>query len=124
MRRTGDWEEWLAFFLEGVRVTAEGAVATSQRLTEMFASDRAAIQLRAGRRVGSAIRVHDALKARPVVSLPQVCVQTGLSFPAASAAMQSLVEQGIARELTGRARNRKFAYDRYISILQEGTEVP
>ena len=124
VRRAGDWEEWLAFFLEGVRVTAEGAVATSQRLTEMFASDRAAIERHIGRRAGSAIRVHDALKARPVVSLPQVCAQTGLSFPAASAAMQSLVEQGIARELTGRARNRKFAYDRYISILQEGTEVP
>ena len=124
VRRTGDWEEWLTFFLEGVRVTAEGAVATSQRLTELFASDRAAIQRRAGRRAGSAIRVHDALKARPVVSLPQVCDQASLSFPAASTAMQSLVEQGIAREMTGRARNRKFAYDRYISILQEGTEVP
>ena len=73
VRRIGDWEEWLTFFLEGVRVTAEGAVATSQRLTELFASDRAAIQRRAGRRAGSAIRVHDALKARPVVSLPQVC---------------------------------------------------
>ncbi len=124
VRRTGDWEEWLAFFLEGVRVTAEGAVTTSRRLVDVFASDRAAIERHIGRRAGSALRVHDALKARPVVSLPQVCVQTSLSFPAASAAMQSLVEQGIARELTGRARNRKFAYDRYISILQEGTEVP
>ena len=124
VRRTGDWEEWLTFFLEGVRVTAEGAVATSRRLVDVFASDRAAIERHIGRRAGSAIRVHDALKARPVVSLRQVCAHTSLSFPAASAAMQSLVEQGIARELTGRARNRKFAYDRYISILQEGTEVP
>ena len=31
MRRSGDWEAWLSFFLEGVRVTAEGAVATSRR---------------------------------------------------------------------------------------------
>ena len=122
VRRDGDWEEWLAFFLEGVRVTAEGAVATSRRLVEMFASDRTAIEQHAGRRVGSALRVHDALKARPVVSLPQVCVHTSLSFPAASTAMQSLVERGIARELTGRVRNRRFAYDRYLSILAEGTE--
>ena len=123
VRRTGDWEEWLAFFLQGVLVTAEGAVATSRRLTHMFASDRTAVQLRAGRRAGSALRVHDALKARPVVSLPQVRDHTSLSFQTASAAMQSLVEQGIARELTGRARNRRFAYDRYLSILAEGTEV-
>ena len=124
VRRAGDWEEWLAFFLEGVRVTAEGAVATSRRLAEVFASDRTAIEQHVGRRAGSALRVHDALTARPVVSLPQVCIHTSLSFPTASAAMQSLVEQGIARELTGRVRNRKFAYDRYLSILTEGTEVP
>ena len=123
VRRTGDWEEWLTFFLEGVRVTAEGAVATSQRLTEVFASDRAAIQLRAGRRAGSALRVHDALRARPIVSLPQVRSQTGLSYPTASSAMQLLVDQGIARELTGRPRKRQFAYDRYLAILAEGTEV-
>ena len=30
-RRSGDWEAWLSFFLEGARVTAEGAVATSRR---------------------------------------------------------------------------------------------
>ena len=124
VRRTGDWEEWLAFFLEGVRLTAEGAVTTSRRLVDVFAADRAAIAQHVGRRAGSALRVHDALKARPVLSIPQVCAHTSLSFQTASAAMQSLVEQGIARELTGRSRNRKFTYDRYLSILAEGTEAP
>ena len=74
VRRTGDWEEWLAFFLEGVRVTAKGAVATSRNLVEMFASDRATIERRAGRRAGSALRVHDALKARASrVATPGLC---------------------------------------------------
>ena len=123
VRRTGDWEEWLAFFLEGVRTTAEAAVATSRRLVETFVSDRTAITQNTGRRAGSALRVHDSLKARPILSLPQVCEHTELSFPTAASAMQILVEQGIARELTGRSRNRLFAYDRYLSILAEGTEV-
>ena len=123
VRRTGDWEEWLAFFLEGVRVTAEGAVATSRSLVEMFASDRTTIERCAGRRTGSVLRVHDAFKAQPILTLPRVCAHTRLSFPTASAAMQSLVEQGIARELTGRARNRQFVYERYFSILARGTEV-
>ena len=33
VRHTGDWEAWLAFFLEGVKLTAEGAVSTAQRLS-------------------------------------------------------------------------------------------
>ena len=121
VRRTGDWEQWLAFFLDGMRSTAEGAVAASRRLSDVFASDRAAIE-RHGRRAGSALRVHGALCARPLLSLPEVRRRTGLSFPASSAAMDLLVQLGIAREITGRRRNRLFVYDRYLSILNEGTE--
>ena len=121
VRRTGDVESWLSFFLEGVRVTAEGAVATSRRLSEMFASDRAAIE-QGGRRAGSVLRVHEVLKERPVLSLSEVRNRTTLSFPAASSAMVRLVEYGIAREITGKRRGRVFVYDGYLSILNEGLE--
>jgi Fic family protein len=121
VRREGDWEAWLAFFLEGVRVTAEGAVATAQRLTGMFGDHRSTIESK-GRRAGSALRVHEAIKARPILSMAQICRATGLSFPAASSAMSLLVDLGIARELTGRRRNRLFAYDHYVATLSEGTE--
>ena len=36
--------------------------------------------------------------------------------------MEALAELGIAREVTGRRRGRLFAYDGYLSILNEGTE--
>ena len=121
VRRTGDVESWLGFFLEGVRVTAEGAVVTSRRLSEMFASDRAAIE-QGGSRVGSVLRVHEVLKERPVLSLSEVRNRTTLSFPAASSAMERLVEYGIAREITGKRRGRVFVYDGYLSILNEGLE--
>ena len=121
VRREGDWEAWLAFFLDGVRQTADGAVATARRLAAMFREDRQRIE-RSGRRAGSALRVHEALKAHPLLSLPAICDRTGLSFPAAASAMELLLELGIAREPTGRRRNRLFVYDRYVGILSEGTE--
>ena len=118
VRRTGDWEAWLAFFLEGVQVTAEDAVATAQHLAGMFSGDRARIEP-SGRRAGSALRVHEALKSRPILSLPEVCRSTGLSYPAASSAMELLTELGIARETTGKRRNRLFVYDRYLATLSK-----
>lgn len=121
VRHEGDWEEWLGFFLEGVRQTAEGAVSTAQRLAEMFKADRTQIEPHR-RRAGSALRVHEALKARPILSMPEVCRATKLSFPAASSAMGLLTELKIARELTGKRRNRLFVYDRYLAVLNEGTE--
>jgi Fic family protein len=118
VRREGDWEAWLAFFLEGVRVTADGAVTTAQRLVELFRQDRLRIEPK-GRRAGSALRVHEVLKARPITSMAEVCRTTGLSFPASSSAMDLLVELAIARELTGKRRNRLFSYEGYLAALAE-----
>jgi hypothetical protein len=80
VRREGDWEAWLGFFLDGVRETADAAVATAQRLSALFRDHRERVLPR-GRRAGSALRVHDALKARPLASLQDVAKRSGLSFP-------------------------------------------
>lgn len=121
VRTDGDWEEWLRFFLQGVRETAEGAVATAERLAGMFFSDRERLGL-LGRRSGSALRVHAAMERRPILSIPEIARMSGLSFPAVSSGMELLVDQGIARELTGKRRNRLFVYVDYLAALNEGTE--
>ncbi len=122
VRMTGDWEEWLAFFFEGVRETSEGAVSACQRLLAIFEEDRGVVQESGGRRANSALRVHQSLMSRPISSLTDVSKATGLAFPGASSGMQLLVELGIASEITGQPRNRIFSYNRYIAILNEGTE--
>jgi hypothetical protein len=92
-------------------------------LTSLFHGDHERI-VKTGRRAGSMIRVHDALRMRPVTSLSRVVKETGLTPPTAGSSMEGLVSLGIARELTGKRRNRVFAYDRYLAILNEGTEAP
>ena len=124
VRLDGDWESWLAFFLEGVRMTAEAAVSTADRLSTLFRQDRERLARSGGRRLGSGLRMHDALKARPILSLPVARDATGLSFQGASSAMQMLVRHDIAREITGKRRGRLFAYEAYLSVLSEGTENP
>ena len=52
VRSEGDWESWLAFFLEGVQQVADGAVTTAERLAKIFGTDRARIEAR-GRRARS-----------------------------------------------------------------------
>jgi len=119
-RTEGDWEAWVVFFLEGVATTADDAVRTARALVDTFERDRQRIQ-DLGRRTGSALRVQDVLKSRPVLVLPEVVTRSGLSFPAAAAAMDALEELGVVRELTGKKRNRVFAYSEYLRLLSEGT---
>ena len=121
VRQTGDWEAWLAFFLQGVQETAENAATTARRLTERFAADRERLATE-GRKAGSALRVHEALQERPILSIPETCKRTGLAFPTVSAAMRLLEATGVVREITGFSRNRVYVYNEYLRILNEGVE--
>jgi Fic family protein len=118
VRRDGDWEAWLSFFLTGVAETATSAVANAHALSQLFRDDRTRIEQQ-GRRSGSALRVHEALKGRPISSLAAISRATGLSFPAAASAVELLATMNIVRELTGKRRNRLFVYDEFLRALND-----
>jgi len=122
VRAEGDWEAWLDFFLEGVDLTASNAVETARRLITLSQQDEQKIQ-KAGRTASTLLRVFRVLCERPLVTLSQICERTGLSFPSAANAMKTLAQLGMVREVTGQRRNRIFAYDEYLNILNEGTEI-
>lgn len=120
VRTEGDWEAWLRFFAEGVVETAESAVSAARSLVDLFEKDRQLIQAKGS--TGSALQIHHALQGRPITSISRAAKETGLSVPTVGSALQVLCELGIARELTGKRRNRLYGYDRYLQILSEGTE--
>ena len=122
VRTEGVWNEWLLFFLEGIRSTAETALETTQRLETMAANDRRVIEDRAGKSASSTLRVHATLMERPVLNIETSSQISGLSWPAVNNAMIRLCDLGIAAEVTGQRRNRVFKYSEYLKVLEEGTE--
>ncbi len=54
--------------------------------------------------------------------IPDIAIHAGISFPTAARAVDGLEQLGILREVTGRTRDRVFAYADYIGILNEGTQ--
>jgi len=121
VREDGAWEDWLEFYLEGVRDTAAQAARTAQRILELFAADRAKIET-LGRAASSAVRVHDRIKEDPLLSIPAASRQLNLAQPTVSRAVEQLTRLGVLKEITGRSRGRIFAYEAYLAILSEGTE--
>jgi len=119
VRRNGDWEAWVDFFLKGVEQTASGAVQTARRLVTLFEEDARRIQ-RSGRASANALSVIHALRQRPAITLRHLRDECRMTFPTATKSMQLLVGLGIVRELTGQRRNRVFVYDAYLKILNEG----
>ncbi len=121
VRSDGDWEAWVDFFLEGVEYTAANAVETAKRLHSLFQEDDRRIST-LERRASTTLRVFRVLCRYPVTDLKQISRLAEITFPTATKGMEALIRLGVARELTGRHRNRVFAYDRYLNILNEGTE--
>ncbi|HEX2167411.1 MAG TPA: Fic family protein [Longimicrobiales bacterium] len=122
VRRNGAWEEWLDFFATGVVESATGAVTAVQRLVALADHDRQRITALGARAAGTPLQIHHALQARPVSSATSLVSSTGISLPAVNNALKVLIELGIVREVTGRQRNRVYAYTEHVKILGEGTE--
>lgn len=118
VRDEGEWEAWLEFFATGVRETAAHAVHTAQRSVALFHQDRERIQ-QIGRTAGTALRVYDALRTRPIDKAAGLSARAGVSMPTTNSALEQLQAIGLVRELTGRKRDRAFSYPAYIALLSE-----
>jgi Fic family protein len=121
VRTEGDWEGWLRFFLEGVISVATLATETTKRIVELIERDRQRIH-GLGRAAGSALLVFDHAVREVILRIPSTAQRLPISEPTVAGAISNLEELGILREITGKPRNKIFAYNDYLSILSEGTE--
>jgi Fic family protein len=117
-RHRNGWNEWLDFFLQGVRDTANQAAQTALEIERLFDEDSRKIE-QLGRATPSALVVYQIAQARPIFSIRHATEETGLSFPTASAAVQRLVAAGMLKECSGKRRDRLFVYTKYLDILNQ-----
>lgn len=125
VRTDGVWEEWLAFFFEGVIATAEQAASTTTRVLRLFQDHQRRIA-NLGAAAPTVARVHDLLQRNPMLSVNRARELLGNepAFSTLNAAFSRLVGLGVVEEKTGSARGRIFAYTAYLATLNEGTELP
>ncbi|MCR4340518.1 MAG: Fic family protein [Gemmatimonadaceae bacterium] len=121
VRSDGDWEGWMAYYLEGIDWTARQTTETTMQLLDLFRSDRERVLTAA--RGKAMLRVYEQLQQRVIVSVRRTAEQLGISIPTATSALKSLEEMGIVREITGRTYGRLFAYDRQLEILNRTDEL-
>jgi len=115
--RRGEWEEWLLFFLTGVRTQA---IQDAVRM-ESLASLRGDFQnrIRAGRRQEHLEHVLDLVFQRPILNVRQAGAALGLAYMTAERSIERLVEMGILREITGKTRNRIYQADEILSFMEK-----
>ena len=121
VRKTGDWEAWVKFFLKGVIETAEQATETMQSVNALFAADTKKIQQHKASAV-SLFKIHSYLQQRAVATTSGITKETGLSLPTVLRGLETLKTLDIVKEPEDKPRNRVFVYARYLALLNQGTE--
>lgn len=84
---------------------------------ERCAADEKRVRNALGRAAYSALDVLALLRREIVITVPETARTLGVSQPTAGAAVERLVKLGIAREVTGKARLRAFAYEGMVAAL-------
>jgi Fic family protein len=122
VRTDGDWEGWTGFFLRCVREAAEDGVATARRLHTLIGDSR---RLLTGHKDATltAVRLFELLPDHPMVTLQSAAALLDTSSPTAGKTLDVLCRAGVLREVTGRRRDRVYAFQSYLDVLAEDTGV-
>lgn len=120
VRRSGNYEQWVRFFLQAVEECARDAIVTIDRLTALHEKNTALIG-DMGRAAKNAMLVFSYLEANPIIDIGKTAEALGLSFNTVSSAVRRLLEAGILVRTDTACRNRTFSYEAYLALLRDGT---
>ena len=115
-RKTGDWERWINFFLEGVAVTAIDAKMTLIHIKNLFIADDEKVAS-LGRARGSAELVFAVFKQKPILAVSEIMKRTGLSKPTAISSVRHLIRLGIIEKRSEKKWGQIYAYGGYTGLL-------
>lgn len=115
----GDWERWLRFFLNAVKVSCIQTTATIGRLNDLQNHFRTLIQ--ENTKSISALAISDSLFERPVTSIPQAAEISGTSYQSAKKNVDQLVRLGILQEIQS-IENPRLFWSRAVIDVSDGTQ--
>ncbi len=122
VRVDGDWEAWVDFFLDGVAVIADEAVAAARDLFALVARDRARVIAHEGASLAT-LRLFELLPRHPIVNTVSTMRLLSTTKPTALRAIELLTALDILRETSGKRRDRTWAYGGYVDRLRVGTDL-
>ena len=120
VRRTGNFEQWIRFFLEAVSKAASDSLEAIRQLSVLH--DTNVEKLPKTTRSKDNLRaVFDYIEQYPIIDIKRTAKELEVSYNTVAAAVRKLVELGILQETTNATRNRVFAYEEYLAILRKDT---
>ena len=114
--REGDWDEWVAYVLNGVARQSEDAVSRAVRITALLDDWRRAL---VGARSDLPLKLVDDLAANPYCLVKVIAKREKVAYTTAERAVERLVKLKILRQVNKAERDRLFCATAILDILEE-----
>jgi Fic family protein len=120
VRFDGKWEEWIHFFLRGIRNTSQEAVKTAREILALQQKDIKKIKETLPQ-YKLALPCYEYLCKKAIVSISEIAREIKASYPAVKHTITELINAGILEAYNESQRNKLFYYPEYLKILKRGT---
>lgn len=117
VRTHNDLGQWLKFFLEGIRMTAENSIETFRAIIALRAECEQEI-LTLGKKTKLAQAALHLLYSKPILDGQDLATSLSVNISTALRLTADLVRLGILHESTGFKRNRVFVFQKYIELFK------
>lgn len=120
VRRSGNYEQWIIFFLQAVKEASLDAYTSIQLLSKLH-DENIALLGQPHRKKDNKRLVFDYLEQHPIIDIGKTAYALGITYNTVSTIVYQLIGLGILKESTNTSRNRIFIYEKYVEILRKDT---
>ena len=121
VRKTGDYEQWVMFFLQALSDSAGDAIQTIDALTALHNQSVAKLGAFSKRQQTNLLKLFAYIETNPIIDIQKTAAALGLSYNTVSKMMTILVDEGILRQTDKAGKAKIYSYADYLDILRKDT---
>lgn len=121
VRKRGEWENWIKFFLKGISQVSDEAASTAKEILNL----RTTFEKKVSALHNTyAMRLFDYIFEAPYLSKNSVKDYLHLTYPTAGRLIDDFCGLNIVQDAAPeKRRNKQYVFTEYIKILNRGTEI-
>lgn len=121
IRKTGDYEQWILFFLQALSDSADDAIQTIDKLTDLHIKNISLFDDLSKRQKTNVLKVFHYLETNPIIDIQKTVAALELSYNTVAKIVTLLNEKNILRQTDKSGKARIYSYTEYLDILRKDT---
>ena len=121
VRKTGNYEQWVMFFLQALSDSAGDAIQTIDALTALHNQSVARLGAFSKRQQTNLLKLFAYIETNPIIDIQKTAAALGLSYNTVSKMVTILVDEGILRQTDKAGKAKIYSYADYLDILRKDT---